>query len=67
MSGEKRCRDCAWFDAGPQEKGMCRVGPPQPMVAPAYSPRRSWAEAAILWPIVGAEDWCGAFTRKEAS
>jgi hypothetical protein len=56
------CTKCKFFDdhqitAGSTE-GLCRFNPP--VTQPS-------AEAHGLWPVVGAEDWCGHFSFDSAT
>jgi hypothetical protein len=58
------CADCKWWDtrstdgtrygADKKHAGLCRLNPPQPMLA-------GYVSMATPWPITYSQDWCGKF------
>lgn len=58
-----RCRTCwFWNAAEPAETGECRRSAPSPVVlfpTDAGTPPPDRGPAAVVWPQVASEDWCG--------
>ena len=55
-----KCETCRFFNehkgngaVAQNDAGLCRFNPPVSQPAP---------ESKGLWPIVGAQDWCGHYT-----
>ncbi len=69
-SARATCRDCLFFD-GPipdaiPERGICRRHAPRGTVPDVWLRRERLPDryAWVIWPRVGADEWCGALINK---